>query len=209
MSAGTLHLRAFAEIVAVVEDTGRILDGAVRNGKTRDVETLRARLRRRLDDLVAKLEKQVSNDVLEGVLIPLVVFVDEVAQTRLAREGGPEVPPWPLLQRDLDLLNEGDGGDELYERAAQLTLESKPEPLVVATYLHCFEAGFVGRHFDEPEEIRAWKEKLAKLLPEGAPPPAADTAPSERAHSALRYSLLALGVAAGVHALFALVSLLW
>ncbi|MDI3286919.1 DotU family type IV/VI secretion system protein [Polyangium sp. 15x6] len=208
MSAtGTLDTRAFAEIVACIEDTGRIVDAAVRNNRTRDVEALRAKLRKRLDDLDTKLDKIVSPSTMEGVLVPLVVFLDERVQTRLAREGDPESPPWPLLQ--WDLLGETDGGDEFFERAALLTPESKPEPLVVATYLHCLECGFVGRHFDEPQEIRAWKERLARCLPRSEAPQKTAAAPTVRARAALRYALLALGVAAGFHAVFALVSLLW
>jgi type VI protein secretion system component VasF len=206
-TASSLDTRAFAEVVACIEDSGRILDTAIRNNKTRDVEGLRAKLRRRLDDLDAKLDKKVSPATLEEVLVPLVVFLDERVQTRLAREGDPESPPWPLLQ--WDLLGETDGGDEFFEHAARFTPESKPDPLVVATYLHCLECGFVGRHFDEPAEIRSWKEKLSRCLPRSDAPLATSTAPSVRARAALRYGLLALGVAAGFHAVFALVSLLW
>ncbi|MRG92575.1 DotU family type IV/VI secretion system protein [Polyangium spumosum] len=204
---GTLEPRAFAEVVACIEDTGRIVDAAVRNHKTRDVEALRGKLRRRLDDLDTKLDKLVSPATLEAVLVPLVVFLDERVQTRLAREGDPESPPWPLLQ--WDLLGETDGGDEFFERAALLVPESKPEPLVVATYLHCLESGFVGRHFDDPQEIRACKERLSRCLPRGDAPAGASAAPTVRARAALRYGLLALGVAAGFHAVFALVALLW
>ncbi len=207
MSQGTVDTRAFAEIVACIEETGRILDAAVRHHKTRDVETLRARLRKRLDDLDTKLDKRVPSTTLEAVLVPLVIFVDERVQTRLAREGDPESPPWPLLQRDL--LGDADGGDEFFELASAFTPESKPDALVVATYLHCLECGFVGRHFDDPAEIRAWKEKLARCLPRGEAPVVARSSSSVRARTALRYVLLSLGVAAGFHLVFALVSLLW
>lgn len=206
-TSGTLDTRAFAEVVACIEDTGRILDATVRNNKTRDVEGLRAKLRRRLDDLDTKLDKVVSPATLEAVLLPLVVFLDERVQTRLAREGDPEAPPWPLLQ--WDLLGENDGGDEFFEHAALFTPESKPEALVVATYLHCLECGFVGRHYDEPAELRAVRERLARCLPRSDAPASAGAAPTVRARAALRYGLLALGVAAGFHAVFALVSLLW
>ncbi len=85
--------------------------------------------------------------------------------------------------------------------------EADPEPLVAATYIHCIDSGLVGRHFDEPEELKAWKEKLSRCLPKSASPAAPTKTLVASAKPTLRYVLLALSVVAGFHVVFALFAL--
>jgi type VI protein secretion system component VasF len=205
-----IEASVFAEIVRAQEDTGKIISAALgRAGKATDLEALRGRLRRRLEELEAALSKTLSPLEVVELLTPIAFFMDERVGTELSRRGE-EVAAWPLLQRDLLEHDDDDGGDQFYDNASRLLGEKPPRELFVATYLHCLQAGFMGRYFDDPAGIQRFKEDLgACLKPPELPPaaPAKPPPPAPRPRSF--YVLVAAGVALGAHLLLGLLSLFW
>ncbi|XYI02464.1 DotU family type IV/VI secretion system protein [Sorangium sp. So ce1128] len=170
--------RIWAEIVAAHDDAERVIAAAFGDRAARpDLAALRARLRRRLDELLAAISPPASEDDAVSALVPLVLLLDERVEGRLTRLDAEDPPAWPGLQRDL--FPEGDGGDVFYEQAAALLRLVAPPPLVVGAYLFCLRAGFEGRLVDDPAQIPRWKERLAARLP----PAVALTAEPARAAS--------------------------
>ncbi|WP_437580610.1 DotU family type IV/VI secretion system protein [Sorangium sp. So ce887] len=160
--------RIWAEIVAAHQDAERLIAAAFGDRAARpDLEALRARLRRRLDELLAALSPPASEEDAVSALVPLVLLLDERVEGRLTRLDPEEPPAWPALQRDL--FPAGDGGDVFYEQAAALLRLAAPPALVVGAYLFCLRAGFEGRLVDAPAQIPRWKERLAARLPPAAP----------------------------------------
>ena len=166
--------RVWSEIIDAHDDAMRQIAAAFGEaGKAPALEALRARLRRRLDELVAALAPPLEAEEAVGLIVPLVFLLDEQVEVRIARAAAPEKYAWLLLQADL--FPDGDGGDVFYERAAALLRTPDPPELAVRVYLFCFQAGFQGRLFDDPAAIADWKARLAALLPV-APPTNAATA---------------------------------
>ncbi|WP_434047635.1 MULTISPECIES: DotU family type IV/VI secretion system protein [Sorangium] len=171
--------RIWAEIVAAHQDAERIIAAAFEDRAARpDLDALRARLRRRLDELLAALSPPASEEDAVSALVPLVLLLDERVEGRLTRLDPDEPPAWPALQRDL--FPAGDGGDVFYEQAGALLRLAAPPPLVVGAYLFCLKVGFEGRLVDAPAQIPRWKERLAARLPPGAPLVAEPAKPASR-----------------------------
>jgi hypothetical protein len=183
--------RIWSEITGAHEDLSRLVNSTFGgSGKAPDLGLLRARLRRRLDELLGVLAPHVTSDTAVAVLLPMVLLVDEQVQMRLPREDASERPGWLLLQRDL--LPDGDGGDVFYERAAGLLREVDASPLLVGVYLFCLEAGFQGRLVDDPRAIPGWKAQLRERLAVVAPGGTLGAPVFARARSASEYALVAV-----------------
>jgi type VI protein secretion system component VasF len=184
--------RVWAEIAAAHEDTSRQIAAAFADrGRLPDLPPLRARLRRRLDDLLAALSPPLTPDDAVSVLVPLVFLLDEQVEGRIARAGGDGPSAWPKLQRDL--FPDGDGGDAFYERAGALLRLPDPPALPVAAYLFCLNAGFQGRLVDDPGAIPGWKARLAACLPAASAASAPLPATLRRARPRVFYVLAVLG----------------
>jgi type VI protein secretion system component VasF len=184
--------RIWAEIVAAHEDGERIIAAEFGERASRpDVAALRARLRRRLDELLAAISPPASEDDAVSALVPLVLLFDERVEGRLGRIDAEDPPEWPALQRDL--FPAGDGGDMFYEQAAALLRQAAPPALVTGAYLYCLKAGFQGRLVDDPAQIPRWKERLASRLPAAAPLAAEpEKAASRKARPRWQYTVAAV-----------------
>lgn len=168
--------RAWSEIVDAHDDALRQIAVAFgEGGKAPALDTLRPRLRRRLDELVAALAPPLEAEEAVILIVPLVFLLDEQVEVRLVRAAVPERLAWPQLQADL--FPDGDGGDVFYERAAALLRDPEPQELAIRVYLFCLQAGFQGRLFDDPAAIAEWKARLAARLPPAPPAAAAPAAP--------------------------------
>ncbi|AUX29130.1 MULTISPECIES: DotU family type IV/VI secretion system protein [Sorangium] len=202
--------RLWAELVAAHEDASRLVAAAFADrARAPDLAVLRARLRRRLDELLAALSPPLPEEHAVAALVPLVLLLDELVQGRLARVAAGAPPAWPELQRDL--FPDGDGGDAFYEQAAALLRQPDAPPFVIGAYLFCLQAGFQGRLVDDPARIPQWKARLAERLP-AAPPPGAEPAPVafRRARPRSFYALAAIGaVVAWQVVLLALTRAMW
>ncbi len=185
-----MSARAWSAIVSVYEDASRLVTTTLASpGQEPDLDTLRVRLRRRLDDLMAELSPPLAPEEAAEILVPLVFLLDEQIQGRLARAGPDVFHEWPLLQRDL--FPEGDGGDAFYERAAAFLRTPAPSPLVLGAYLFCLQAGFQGRLIDHPSAIPEWKARIAERIPTLAPGPAPAAAPPGRKARSRAFYVLA------------------
>lgn len=185
--------RLWAEIITAMQDAERVIAAAFGDGTKRpDLAALRARLRRRLDELLAALSPPASEEDAVSALVPLVLHLDERVEVRLGKLDADEPPAWPALQRDL--FPDGDGGDVFYEQASALLRLPEPPALVVGAYLLCLKAGFQGRLIDDPAQIPRWKERLAAKLPPASPlTEEPEKAASRKARPRWQYAAAAIG----------------
>jgi type VI protein secretion system component VasF len=201
-----MDLDRWREILAAYDDLDRQIEGAFANpAQGVNLDDLRRSLRRRAEALRLTLGASMPAEAALEVLVPLVFWCDEAVVGRLAQLSIRGDLSWALLQRDLFAV--GDGGDVFYERLDELLRRFDTPQILLETYLFCLNAGFEGRHVDEPPVIARYREALAARVATPALPaePAPET-PVPRATSEVRIALLAAAAAVAFHVILFAVS---
>lgn len=128
-----------------------------------DLVALRAGIRERLQWLKSELSAVLSEHELHYVLLPLVIYIDELV-TSITRG---EASRWEPLQSELyDIEN---GGELFYALMDDHLKKSDTHPFVFQIFYFCLSDGFVGMAERDPRKIEQAKAILAARIPLVAP----------------------------------------
>lgn len=145
---------------------------------------LRASIRERLQWLKGELATVLTEHELHYVLLPLVIYIDELV-TSITRG---EASRWEPLQSELyDIEN---GGELFYGLMDDHLRKSDTQPFVFQVLYFCLSDGFVGMAERDPRKIEQSKALLAAripLAPPGAGPEQVRDQPIELVEFPLRY----------------------
>lgn len=124
---------------------------------------LRKTLRLKLDILRSELAIQLNDREIYHVLFPVVVYLDEILQSRVLP--GERVE---YLRLQKELFDIDTGGNTFYEVLDDLLQKPDTYPFVFEVFYFCLSSGFVGRHKGNLVELTRYKEKVAGriVLPE-------------------------------------------
>lgn len=123
------------------------------------LDGLRGDVRVKLDELRAELAQHLGEREVYQVLLPLVIYYDELVLRRLSPS---EQTGWQLLQEELLQLN--DGGDVFYDFIDERLASTDTPHLLFEVLYYCLSDGFLGRYADMPAKIAAYKIKLAARI---------------------------------------------
>ncbi len=101
-----------------------------------------------------------ADDEVQQLIVPLAIHLDERVLGRLPEQIRPS---WSRLQEDV--IHSDNGGTVFYERLTASLASAQTSPLVLEAYLFCLCEGFSGCFLDAPEQIAAYKDRIARRLP--------------------------------------------
>ncbi|HEY6880035.1 MAG TPA: DotU family type IV/VI secretion system protein [Polyangiales bacterium] len=120
---------------------------------------LRASIRERLQWLKGELATVLTEHELHYVLLPLVIYIDELV-TSITRG---EASRWEPLQSELyDVEN---GGELFYGLMEDHLRKSDTHPFVFQIFYFCLSDGFVGMAERDPRKIEQSKAALTARIP--------------------------------------------
>lgn len=153
---GFAYVKVWSSIVAALAQV-RELAAAGANADAQSITELRRRLRAMLNPLRSELTTALGKSEAYELLLPLVIYCDELVLSRLAK---PARPAWPLLQAELFQIN--DGGERFFQMVDE-RLQQAPRLLLEVLY-YCLGCGFLGRYVSEPAKVLPYKTQLAERL---------------------------------------------
>lgn len=120
---------------------------------------LRALARKRLQWLRAELTDALSEHEVHYVLLPLVIYTDEL-MTSITRGQNAR---WEPLQSE---LYEIDNGGELFFTILDDHLrKSETHPLIFQVFYFCLSDGFMGMCESDPRKLDEYKKRVAERIP--------------------------------------------
>ena len=120
---------------------------------------LRSRIRERLLWLKGELAAVLTEHELHYVLLPLIIYIDELV-TSITRG---EASKWEPLQSELyDVAN---GGELFYGLMEDHLRKSDTHPFVFQVFYFCLSDGFVGAAERDPRKIEQAKALLVARIP--------------------------------------------
>lgn len=124
---------------------------------------LRASIRERLQWLKGELALVLTEHELHYVLLPLVIYIDELVTSTTRGEAS----RWEPLQSELyDVAN---GGELFYSLIEDHLRKSDTHPFVFQIFYFCLSDGFVGMAERDPRKIDQAKALLAARIPLAPP----------------------------------------
>jgi type IV/VI secretion system ImpK/VasF family protein len=132
-----------------------------------DLVKMRDGMRKALDALRKELSRTLAEHAVYSVLVPIVVYSDELA--RVVTRGS--VQSWDPLQSET--FNIENGGELFYWMIDERLRQQETHPLVFEVFYFCLNDGFVGMYQDDPRKIEEYKDRLRKRIrakPTGSAP---------------------------------------
>ena len=120
---------------------------------------MRDGMRKLLDALRSELARTLTEHEVYSVLIPIVVYCDELANA-VTREA---MKRWEPLQSEK--FNIENGGELFYWSIDERLRQQETHPLVFEVFYFCLNDGFVGMHQGDPRKIDEYKDRLRKRIP--------------------------------------------
>lgn len=129
---------------------------------------LRDRISKRLDQLSAELGRHLDEAAAQRLLLPIVLYCDELVLTKLPE---PTHEAWPLLQHERFDIN--DGGEKFFDMIEQTLQQQQPSPLLLEVLYYLLGQGFLGRYMSRESrklnpsdamKIQHYKDGLAKRI---------------------------------------------
>lgn len=124
-----------------------------------DVVRMRDGMRKLLDALRKELSRALREHEVYSVLIPIVIYCDELANA--VTRGAPR--QWEPLQSEK--FNIENGGELFYWSVEERLRQQETPPLVFEVFYFCLNDGFVGMHQGDPRKIDEYKDRLRKRIP--------------------------------------------
>ncbi|MFT3765641.1 MAG: DotU family type IV/VI secretion system protein [Minicystis sp.] len=124
-----------------------------------DLVKLRDGMRRLLDILRRDLSRGLSEHEVYSVLIPIVIYCDELANA--VTRGS--LQRWEPLQSEK--FNIENGGELFYWSIEERLRQPETHPLVFEVFYFCLHDGFVGMHAGDARKIEEYKDRLRKRIP--------------------------------------------
>lgn len=148
--------------VVSVKDKGerRGLQVLKRGIQTEDVVPMRAEIRNKLNFLRAKLNESLTERETYLVLFPIVIYFDEIVQSKVF-EGQHAL--WPPLQKELFQID--NGGEMFYELLDDILRKPETIPFVYEVFYFCLSDGFRGKYTENLLKIEEYKNKLRLKIP--------------------------------------------
>lgn len=131
-------------------------------GAQQDAEeliSLRERLRHKLEVLRSRLSESLTERENYFVLFPIVIYLDEIVQSRM-RPG--ERVEWKRLQTELYGIDTG--GTMFFDTLEDLLRKPDTYPFIYEVFYFCLSDGFAGRHKGSLVKLNEYKERLAKRV---------------------------------------------
>ena len=143
--------------VVSVKDKGerRGMQVLKRGIQTDDVVPLRAEIRNKLNFLRAKLGEQLTERETYLVLFPIVIYFDEIVQSKVFQA---QHITWPPLQKELFQID--NGGETYYEMLDDILRKPETIPFVYEVFYFCLSDGFRGKYAENPLKIEEYQTKL-------------------------------------------------
>lgn len=123
-----------------------------------DLVKMRDGMRKLLESLRKELSRGLSEHEVYSILIPIVIYCDELANS--VTRGG--VARWEPLQSEK--FNIENGGELFYWSVEERLKQQETHPLVFEVFYFCLNDGFVGMLQGEPKKIEDYKERLRKRI---------------------------------------------
>jgi type IV/VI secretion system ImpK/VasF family protein len=190
-SAQSLEERRYPRAAELVKDLA--FREAHPNGA--DLVKLRDGVRKSLVSLKKELGQVLTDHEVYYVLIPMVIYCDELV---LAVTKG-AVTRWEPLQSEL--FNIENGGELFYWSMEERLRQLETHPLVFEVFYFCLNDGFMGMHSADPRKIDEYKDRLRKripVLPTGNPKSKETKAPQILSFP-WRYYAVSVGVVVAVY----------
>lgn len=151
------YVKVWSRIAATLKQVRGLAASA--GAEPQAITELRQRLRTLLAPLRDELAATLGKSEAYELLLPLVIYCDEVVLNRLAK---PMRPAWPLLQAELFQIN--DGGERFFQLADEKLQQAQAPQLLLEVLYYCLGCGFLGRYVSEPAKVLPYKTQLAKRL---------------------------------------------
>ena len=170
------------------------------HAKGADLVRMRDGMRKLLDGLRKELSRTLSEHAVYSVLVPIVIYADELA--RVVTRGS--VQGWEPLQSET--FNIENGGELFYWAIDERLRQPETQPLVFEVFYFCLNDGFVGMYQGDPRKIEEYKDRLRKRILAKSPgsAPHKERAAPTIVKFPLRYYAAAAGVTLAVYALMRL-----
>jgi type IV/VI secretion system ImpK/VasF family protein len=127
-----------------------------------DLVDIRARLRKRLTWLKARLGELLAEHEVYYALFPIVAYSDELVNT--ASRGA--VARWEPLQSELYEID--NGGELFYSILEERLRQDETHPVVFEIFYFCLNDGFLGMYQGDSRKIDEFKARLAERIPRQA-----------------------------------------
>jgi len=124
-----------------------------------DLVKLREGVRRALVTLKKELGAVLTDHEVYYVLIPIVIYCDELVLS--VTKGA--VTRWEPLQSEL--FNIENGGELFYWSMEERFRQVETHPLVFEVFYFCLNDGFLGMHQGDLRKIEEYKDRLRKRIP--------------------------------------------
>ena len=124
-----------------------------------DLVKLREGVRKALGSLQKELSAVLTDHEVFYVLIPIVIYCDELVLS--VTKGA--VTRWEPLQSEL--FNIENGGELFYWRWKSGSAQVETHPLVFEVFYFCLNDGFLGMHQGDLRKIEEYKDRLRKRIP--------------------------------------------
>lgn len=124
-----------------------------------EIVRVRADIRTQLDFLRVKLAESLMERECYLVLFPLVIYFDELVQSRYLYDG----KSWPPLQ--VELFQIDDGGDLFFTMLDDILAKPQTLPFIFEIYYLCLNHGFKGRYSGNPVKLNEYLKKLRDKIP--------------------------------------------
>jgi type IV/VI secretion system ImpK/VasF family protein len=123
-----------------------------------DLVKMREGLRKLLDTLRKELARTLSEHEVYSVLVPIVVYADEIA--RVVTRGSVQI--WEPLQSET--FNIENGGELFYWQIDERLRHQATHPLVFEVFYFCLNDGFVGMYQGDPRKVDEYKDQLKRRI---------------------------------------------
>ncbi|HRI50968.1 MAG TPA: DotU family type IV/VI secretion system protein [Pseudomonadota bacterium] len=152
------YVKVWSSIGAALAQV-RELAAAGASADAQSIAELRRRLRALLNPLRSELTTALGKSEAYELLLPLVIYCDELVLNKLAK---PARPAWPLLQAELFQIN--DGGERFFQMVDERLQQAQAPRLLLEVLYYCLGCGFLGRYVSEPAKVLPYKTQLAERL---------------------------------------------
>lgn len=153
------YILVWSSIVHTLTDVRELANSIGFSSDAPSLEQWRKALRTRLTQLRGELTTALGDAEADELLLPLVLYCDELVLNKLSNAAR---PIWPLLQTELFQIN--NGGERFFAIADEKLQETPPPALLLEVLCYCLGHGFLGRHLSEPAQVLPYKTRLAERL---------------------------------------------
>lgn len=156
---GSAYVKVWSSIVAALLQVRELAAATGPLADAQSISELRRRLRALLNPLRSGLSTALGKSEAYELLLPLVIYCDELVLNKLPKSVR---PAWPVLQAELFQIN--DGGERFFQMVDEKLQQTQASRLLLEVLYYCLGCGFLGRYVSEPAKVLQYKTQLAERL---------------------------------------------